>query len=637
MSAGRRLAVAALRAHWPTMAGTGLVIALASTLVTFNGVLIESGLRDPAGGMLITLASSFAGTAMVLVVLVVAATTTLALRRRRREFALLGAVGATRRQVRRMISTEILLLSAAAAPVGAAPGLLLARALDPPLRRAGIVDADFVSTLSPWPVLAAVLVVVPTALVASRLAARETVRLAPTAAIRDSAAEAALIGPVRRIAAVVTAVAGLVMAFTPLFLPGTAGSALAASSAFLLIGSAALAGPLLVQWCFGRGANLGAGPTHTPARLASIRLALGNLRGFSRRLTTVVVPLALLLAVGTTQTTVDRVIQRASTAQLQAAIGTPLVATSTEGVTVQQLTTLRHVPGVDGVVPLADVPAQIRTDDDDLPDSLVWEAAQLRVIPPDVTPRSFDPQVTRGRLSDLRGNHTVAISSDAVFETGKSLGERLRVRLDGHESSLRIVAVYSRGLGIGDQLIGQKTASALGADPVVSTALLEVAGGPGTVSSVLARASAVDVDTRTSKDYAASVTSPDAAGQHLSTLLALLMLVFVGLGSANALVLITLGRRDELRLLHQAGATSRQLVAMTGIESLATGLAAWAIGTTAVLPGVIGMSSGLLGFGFPAVDLQAYAALSATVIAVAIAATVDPAVGAVRAATRVAH
>jgi putative ABC transport system permease protein len=634
MSATRHLAVAALRAHWSTMAGTGLVIALASALVALNGVLFESGLRqaDGAGGMLVTLASSFAGTALVLVVLVVAATSTLALRRRRREFALLGAVGATKAQVRRTISTEILLLSAIAAPLGAVPGLLLARALDPSLRRAGIVDADFVSTLSPWPVLAAVLVVVPTALLASRLAARETVRLAPTAAIRESAAETTPVGPVRRIAAVVTAVGGVSTAFTPLFLPGTTGSALAASSAFLLIGSAALAGPLLVEWSFGRASTLGVGLAGAPGRLA-----LGNLRGFSRRLTTVVVPLALFLAVGTTQTTVDRVIQQASTSQLEAAIGTPLVAGSDRGLTDRQLTTLRDVPGVDAVVPLADVPVQVRSDDEDLPDSLVWESGQVRVVPQDVDTSAFDPDVTKGDLSALSARNTVAISSDAVFETGTSIGDRLAVRVDGRETSLRVVAVYDRGLGVGDQLVGPATATALGADPVVSTALLEVAGGTDAVSAALARATGAGIDTRTTADYVASVTSPDAASQHLSTLLTLLLLVFVALGSANALVLITVGRRQELRLLHQSGATSRQLVAMTGVESVATALAAWAIGTVAVLPGVIGMSSGLLGFGFPSVDLPAYAALSGTVIVLAVAATVIPAVRTVRVATHIAH
>jgi putative ABC transport system permease protein len=634
MSAARTLATSAVRAHWPAMSGTGVVIALASTLVSLNGVLVESGLREPAGtgGMLVTLASSFAGTALVLVVLVVAATTTLALRRRRREFALLAAVGATPGQVRRAISIEVLMISAVAAPLGALPGLLLARGLDPALRRSGVVPEDFVSTLSPLPVLAAVLVVVPTALVASRLAARETVRVPPTAAIRDSATESAPIGTVRRVSAVLTAGAGLSAAFTPLFLPGVAGSALAASSAFLLIGSAALAGPLLVEWTFGRTARMGARAAGAPTRLA-----LGNLRGFSRRLTTVVVPLALLLSVGTTQTTVDRVVRDGATAQLRASIGADVVATSERGLTPRQVSALRDVPGVSEVVPLADVAAQVRTDDEDLPDSLVWEATALRVVPPTVDAATFDPDVTRGKLSDLAAPGTVAISSDAAFETGRSTGDRVRVRVDGRETTLRVVAVFDRGLGVGDQLIGPRTVTTLRAEPVVSTVLVDVTGGAGQAASVLARLSSTQVDATTTAVYVDSATSPDAAMQHLSTLLTLMLLVFVGLGSVNALVLLTAGRRQELRLLHLGGATSRQLVAMAGVESALTGVAAWAIGTAAVMPGVVGMSSGLLGLGLPHLDVTAYIALSASVVALAVTATVAPAVSTVRAATRVAR
>lgn len=629
MSASRTVAISAVRAHWPSMTGTGAVIALAATLVTLNGVLLESGLRQPdgSGGMLVTLASSFAGTALVLVVLVVASTTTLALRGRRRELALLTAVGATRSQVRRAIATEVLVVSAVAAPLGSVPGLLLARSLDGALIRSGVVDAGFTSALSPLPVAAAVAVVVPTALLASLLAARETLRLPPTAAIRDSAAETAPVGPVRRVAAVVTAVGGLAMAFTPLVVPGTAGSALAASSAFLLIGSAALAGPVLVTWAFGRASRLGAGAGSAPTRLA-----LGNLRGFSRRLTTVVVPLALLLAVGTTQTTVDRVVQDAATSQLRAAIGTDLVASSASGLTARRLTSLRDVPGVADVVPLADVQAQVRTDDEDLPDSLVWEQTALRVVPPSVPTTDFDPHVTRGELARLARPRTVAISSDASFDTGVGLGGRLRVRVDGRDTDLRVVAVYDRGLGVGDQLIGPRTAAALDTEPLVSAALVDVEESSDR-TSVLREARSRGLDLTSSAAYVESVTSPDAAGQHLSTLLTLLLLVFVGLGSVNALVLLTVGRGQELGLLHRAGATSRQLLAMTGVEATVTGLAAWTIGTVAVLPGVIGMSTGLLGAGVPHVDLVAYACLSAVVVAVSLGATLVPAVRTVRFAT----
>jgi putative ABC transport system permease protein len=419
------------------------------------------------------------------------------------------------------------------------------------------------------------------------------------------------------------------MAFTPLVLPGTAGSALAASSAFLLIGAAALAGPLLVEWGFGRTADLGDRTAGAPTRLA-----LANLRGFSRRLTTVVVPLALLLAVGTTQTTVDRVVRDAATSQLRAAIGTELVATSDRGLTARQLSELRALPGVADVVPLADVPAQVRTDDEDLPDALVWEPTALRVVPPTVDPAVFDPRVTRGDLERLASPGTVAISSDAAFESATSLGDRVRVRVDGREADLRVVALYDRGLGVGDQLIGPRTARSLHADPTVGTALVDVHGGSHAAASVMARATATGVDTTTSAAYVEATTSPDAASQHLSTLLTLMLLVFVGLASANALVLITVGRRQELRLLHQSGATSRQLMTMTGVESVVTGLAAWVIGTVAVLPGVVGMSAGLLGPGLPHLDVTAYVALSVVVVGLTAAATLVPAVATVRAVTR---
>ena len=117
------------------------------------------------------------------------------------------------------------------------------------------------------------------------------------------------------------------------------------------------------------------------------------------------------------------------------------------------------------------------------------------------------------------------------------------------------------------------------------------------------------------------LTSADAATQHLSTVLLLLLLVFVGLGAANTLVLTTAGRRDELALLHRTGTTRRQLLGMTAIESLLTGLAAWVIGTLAVVPAVVGVSFGLLGPGLPSVDLTTYALLSGAVVALATGAT----------------
>ncbi|QDH10984.1 FtsX-like permease family protein [Nocardioides dongxiaopingii] len=630
----RHLAVAGARASWTGAVGTGLVLALASALTTLTGALLESGLREPAGGggMLVTLASSFAGTALVLVVVVVAATTTLALRRRRRELALLRAVGATRGQVRRLVSTELLLLGLVAVPAGAVPGLLATRLLDPVLRDAEVVGPDFTSSLSPFPVLGAVVLLVPTAMLAGLLAARETVRAAPTAAIAESAAEATPVGAVRRAAALLTALAGLAAAGTPLLVPGTVGGALAATSAFLLIGAAALAGPVLVEWVFGRAARIASTRSGAPTRLA-----LGNLRGFSRRLTTVVVPLALVVAVGTTQSTVDRAVQRAATEQLAAALGTDVVATSAGGLGPAELAALSGTPGVTAVTPLADAPAEVRTDDDaDLPDSLVWEAATLRAVQPDVDPAVFDPGVTDGDLASLGATDSVAVSSDAAFETGRGVGDTLDVRLGGTDVALEVVAVYDRGLGVGDLLVSPATLAKHGVTPAVHLALVSTET-PGSRPSTSPAGSAEAVATTSTDDYVGSAGSADAASQRLSTLLTLALLLFVGLGALNALVLLTAGRRAELRLLHRGGATARQLLTMTGVEAAVTGLVAWAIGTLAVLPAVVGVSAGLLGAGVPVVDLPTYAVLSGLVLALTVAATLLTATRTVRGATSVAR
>jgi hypothetical protein len=77
---------------------------------------------------------------------------------------------------------------------------------------------------------------------------------------------------------------------------------------------------------FGRTVLLAGARTGAPTRLA-----LHNVRGFSRRLTTVIVPLALALAVGTIQTSVNSALDQASEQQLRAAVTADLVSPPTAG------------------------------------------------------------------------------------------------------------------------------------------------------------------------------------------------------------------------------------------------------------------------------------------------------------------
>jgi putative ABC transport system permease protein len=629
------LALAGARAHRGSLSGTALVLAAAGAMVSLVGVFFESGSRAGAGvegAGLVALASSYSGIALVVVVMVVASMVTLALRARRREFALMRTIGATSRQVRKQVSREVLLVALIAVPLGAVPGVLLARQFSPLLRDAGVLSPGSQLSLSPLPVLAAVALLVPTAMLAGRLATRETLRIPPTEAVRGSAVETPGIGWKRAGFALVTLVTGLTIAFSPLWVPGTLGGETAGLSAFILIGAVALAGPLLVAWTFGGTVLLAGARTGAPTRLA-----LYNVRGFSRRLTTVIVPLALALSVGTIQTSVNSALGQASEQQLRAAVTADLVLTAAPSSPSSPLSPssqaeLTAVPGVAGVAALSDVPVEVRTVEDEEADVLVWESANLRTVPADVPSSVFDPEVTDGALAALSAPDTVAISSDAASLIGLGTGDPLAVRYDGAEHTLEVVAVYQRGLGVGGYLIAPDTAASLSLDAAPSTLLVTTTDG-ATTARIADRIRDLGYTVQGPAQYAASATSPDLAVQRLSTVLLLLLMVFIVLGAANALVLTTAGRHAELVLLHRTGTTRRQLRRMLLVESLLTGLLAWLIGTAAVVPAVLGVSAGLLPGQVPVVDLTTYVFLSLVVVATAVGATNATAAWAVRRAT----
>lgn len=610
-----QLASKGVRAHRGAYAGTAVVLAVASAVLAVTGVLLESGTRlqstgdGATGSLLVSLASSYAGTLLVVVVMVVAATVSLALRGRRRELALLRAVGATPGQVRRAVTLEVGVVALVASPAGAVAGLLGARLLDPVLVRSGLVEPGFASTLSPLPVLAAVALVVLTAVPVGRLGAREAARIEPTAALQLSAVEARDVGVGRRLAALALTVVGLGAAFSTLWLPGTTGSAAAAVSAFVLVGAAALAGPVLVGWVFDRVARTGARGN------AATMLAVRNLRGFSRRLTTVVVPLALVVAAATAQTSVNRAIATGAEQQLTAAITTDLVVTPAADVAPDLAEQVAAVPGVASAVPLATVPVEVRTDSE-TSGALAWEPSAARVVPDGAT--ALDPDVVRGSLADLAAVDTVAVSSDTAFETGAGLGETLTLRLGGDVVEATVVAVYSRGLGVGGIVAGPATVEAHGLPVLADTVLVDVAPGAdaaqvaATVGTV--GASAVDVGT-----YVAATVG--AGGENeIGVVLLLLLLAVVAVGAASTLAMTTAARRDEMRLLHRTGTTRRQLLAMTTVEAGVTGVTAWLIGTLAVVPAIIGVSAGVVD-GPPVVDVPSYAVVSAVAVVFALVAT----------------
>ncbi len=98
-----------------------------------------------------------------------------------------------------------------------------------------------------------------------------------------------------------------------------------------------------------------------------------------------------------------------------------------------------------------------------------------------------------------------------------------------------------------------------------------------------------------------------------------MLLLFIGLSATNSLVMSTVGRRGHFALLQLVGATRRQIVTMAVVESLIIGAEAWAIGTLASLPAMLGVGYGLLGGALTiSIDLQTYGWLSVAILTISV-------------------
>lgn len=593
----------AVRAYRTSLVGSFLIVVSAAALLTANGVLMETGLRGNVP-LLTTAAASFAGTAILVVELVVASTFASALRQRSAQFALLRAVGATPRQVRSMVTAEVVIVFALAAPLGAVPGLFAANLLMPALVSGGVVPGGLDLVISPLPVIGALILLFPTALLAARLATRKITNVSPTEAVRTGSAESSEPSAARRIAAITLLAFGILVAGTPFVVPGTVGSATGAISAFLLLSAAAVAGPAIVGTVARRAARATRSSSNAP-----VMLALVNSRGFSRRLTAAIIPLALLLALGTVQTGVNGTVAEAAGAQLRAGLGSDvMVITSPDGVTAEQADAVASTPGIESVLASSTVPAETKLED-------MWEQTALRAVTGS-TSGLIDVDVTAGSMDDLADADSIAVSSDSLFATGRSVGDAVELRLDGGEEISRtIVAVYDRGLGFGDYIINESSLPAPNR-PAVADQLF--VAGSADLTSLGLRTVSVD-------DYVDEIVAGAASQQQLGALLLFVLIFFIATAAANTLVMLTSARKPEFALLRRIGTTRSQLAAMISIESVFVMVTALVIGTLSVIPALVGVAYGLLGIFSLGIDWPVYSALAGGVVLIATVGMLVPA------------
>ncbi|HUR08990.1 MAG TPA: FtsX-like permease family protein, partial [Nonomuraea sp.] len=547
---------------------------------------------------LISLGGALGGTSMLVAILVVVGTFALSIQQRQREIALLRAVAATPRQVRGMLGGEALLVGVVAGTLGSAAGLGLGFWLRSRFVALGAMPENLRLVVSPFPMLAALGAAVLAAWAAAYLSARRAVRIRPVEALGEAESPTARVPAGRMIAGLLCAAGGVALTLVLSALSSEAASSpLTLLTALVWTVAVSLLGPLIA-----RTATALLGVPLRAARTAGY-LAGAGLRATSKRLASVVTPLSLMVAMTCTilfvQTTMGHAAQEQATAGTRAehVLG-PHVPSGTAAA-------VRGLPGVEAVTEVLRTSVRVGLD-----------KYGAQAVTADGLGRTMDLGVVAGSLDGL-DDGSVAVSRTAAERLGVSAGAKIRLTLgDGTPAELRVVAIYSRGLGFGDltlshALVAGHVDDPLGtvlvAAPSVSRADLERAA-PGV--GVLGRAQAVEAG---------------AANAEVNYVAMGLIIAFTAIAVVNTIAMSTSSRSRELALLRLVGTTRRQVLRMLSLETLVAVAIAVTLGTVIALITLAAFSTGMTGSVMPNIPPLTYLAVISAAAGLALLATAVPA------------
>ncbi|MFD8478349.1 FtsX-like permease family protein [Kitasatospora sp. NPDC059673] len=524
---------------------------------------VEQPVLLEAREVLAGIGGSFGGTAVTVAVFVLASTITLATGQRAREFALLRTVGATPRQIRRSIATEAVLIAPVAAAIGILPGLALARWWFGELVARGAVPTGVSLDVGPLPLLVSVAVCTGTALAAGLLAARHSARMRPTQALGEADNGPGAPGAVRAVIGALFAAGAVSLAVVAANLAGATAANLALGVVLCFMVAVGLLGPWLVRGAVGLVGVL------LRAAGASASLAADNARAGSRRLASATVPIVMVIAFCGTLVFLQSSLQHAASEQVREGLKADRVVTAGAGAGLPANAVERaaKVPGVDAAVGL-------------LPTGLVYQssgalsAATAEAVDgdPAALAKVLDLGVTSGSPADLsRSADTVALDGLLAESLKVKVGQRAAFWLgDGTRVEPMVVAIYRRGLGLGQALL-PKAAVTAHTDSPYATRLL-VTEAPGTdgasITKTLSELAPAGLTVTDRHGYAAQADQDRELNGWVNNVMAGVLAGFAALTAANTLVMTVLDRRREIALLRLAGTTRRQVRTMLRWEAL---------------------------------------------------------------------
>jgi putative ABC transport system permease protein len=506
----------------------------------------------------IAVSAAAGGVTLLIAVLVIAGSVGLSVSQRRRDIALLRAIAATPRQVRRMVVRELLAVGALAAAAGIWPGLYATHWLRDQFVSHDLVPGSLTVRISWLPPVVAAAATVLVAVVAGWIASLRASRIRPTEALAETSVERAGVGLVRAALGFLTLAGGVTLAIVAGSGSGSVAASVMVPAVFLFVASVAFWSPFIIRASaatFGR-----------PLAVFGVsgQLALANATASARRLSAVVSSLVLAVALGGSMwflpATQEHVANQQSHAGLLADY---VVEPAAPGLTPSTVTEIARLPGVAAATGI--VHSTLFSPKDDFS-----QFTALGADPGTLT-RTVDLGVSRGSIADLQGN-TIAVDKLAARALGLHVGSRFHGWFgDGSPAELRVVAVYTRGLGFAELTLRSGVLRAHTTSGLDDAVLIRApSGGPRVAATLAAELDAVapGSSVRTASAYQSEGDANREQNTWTNQLIAAVLLGYAVIASVNTLVMAGLARRREFAVLRLAGTTRLQVLRMVRLEQL---------------------------------------------------------------------
>ena len=497
---------------------------------------------------------------------------------RSRDMALLRAIGASRRQVLGSVLLEAIVVGAIASVVGLAVGIGVASGLKELLSAMGIDIPAGGIVLTSGTVITSLVAGLGVSIASALLPARRAAKVAPIAAMRDTAVDSS--GSSRRRAVIGTTLTALGAASIANGLFGGGDAALPAVGlgvALVFIGVAVL-GPILARPL---SRVLGSPLPHLKGMSGTLARenAMRNPKRTSATASALMIGVALVgfitILASSTKASIADSVDSTFAGDLVIDSGTYTGG----GLSPQLADDLSSLPEVDAVAGLRNVAAEI----DGSSSMLVgFDAQSLDDL--------FDLELRDGSFADL-GAGEIAVHDEEATDKGWAVGDTVPVRFaETGVQELAVVALYGDADLAGPYVVGNAVLEANVADQFDSMVFVRFADGVDDATATAA------IEAVASQHPLADVQDRDAfkasKGAEIDTILNLiyallaLAVIIALLGIANTLALSIFERTRELGLLRAVGMTRAQVRATVRWESVIISL----LGTTLGL--VIGTSFG---------------------------------------------